>query len=135
MKLLDQFHPDEDNRSEEEIRFYVKKSDYEPVQNVNKHLLVHNNMIQMKFDNWKQPVRVTSNISKEMKVAMKSLKTDDSIDIKMDDKSECFVVADRINYKSAVLNDLAKQSNISEVEVDKEELVSEVEREIAKVVN
>ena len=66
---------------------------------------------------------------------MKSLKTDDSIDIKMDDKSWCFVVADRIDYKSAVLNDLAKQSNISEVEVDKEELVSEVEREIAKVVN
>ena len=135
MKLMDQFHPDEDNRSEEEIRFYVRKSDYEPVQNVNKHLLVHNNMIQMKFDNWKQPVRVTSNISNEMKVAMKSLKTDDSIDIKMDDKSGCFVVADRIDYKSAVLNDLAKQSNISEVEVDKEELVSEVEREIAKVVN
>ena len=34
-----------------------------------------------------------------------------------------------------MLDDLAKQSNISEVEVDKEELVSEVEREIAKVVN
>jgi hypothetical protein len=51
MKLLDQCHPDKDTISEEEIWFYMKKSDYEPVQNVNRHLLVHKNMIQRKFDN------------------------------------------------------------------------------------
>ena len=67
MKIADHFYPDDDNRSEEEKRFYVKHSDWEPnVQNVNKSLLVHNNIIQHKFDRWKQPVRVASNMSKEM---------------------------------------------------------------------
>ena len=61
---------------------------------------------------------------------MKSLKNDINIGIKMDDKSGCFVVADRTNYKSAVLNDLAKQNNISELEVDKEELMKEIESEV-----
>ena len=84
---MDQFYPDEDRRTEEEFRFYIKKSDYELGQNVNRHLIVHNNMIQRRFDTWKQPTRVASNMSNEMKVAMKSLKNDINIDIKMDDKS------------------------------------------------
>ena len=44
------------------------------------------------------------------------------------------VLADRTDYKSAVLNDLAKQNNISELEVDKEELIKEIESEVVKVV-
>ena len=30
MKIKDYFYPDEDSRSEEENRFYVKKDDWEP---------------------------------------------------------------------------------------------------------
>ena len=43
-------------------------------------------------------------------------------------------MADRTEYKSAVINDLAKQSNISELEVNKEELMKEIESEVVKVV-
>ena len=39
-------------------------------------------------------------------------------------------MADRTDYKSAVLNDLAKQNNISELEVYKEELMKEIESEV-----
>ena len=131
---MDQFYPDEDRRTEEEFRFYIKKSDFEPPQNVNRNLIVHNNMIQRRFDTWKQPTRAASNISTEMKVAMKSLTNDINIDTKMDEKSGCFVVANRTDYKSAVLNDQAKPNNISEVEVDKEELMKEIESEVVKVV-
>ena len=52
----------------------------------------------------------------------------------MGDKSGCFVVDDRIDYKSAVINDLAKQNNISELEGDKKELIKEIESEVVKVV-
>ena len=50
MKLEDPFYPDEDVRSEEENRFYIK-SGWEPnVQNVNRNLTVHNNIIQHKLE-------------------------------------------------------------------------------------
>ena len=54
----------------------------------------------------------------------------------MDDKSPCFVVADRKDYISSALNDLTKQSNIEELseDVNKERLIKEVEKEILKVV-
>ena len=49
MKHMDQFKTDEDSRTEEEIRFYIKKSDYELAQNVSKDLIVHNYVIQRRF--------------------------------------------------------------------------------------
>ena len=59
MKIKDYFYPDEDSRSEEENRFYVKKDDWEPPSaRVNKALEVHNMVIQNQFDQWKQPQRV-----------------------------------------------------------------------------
>ena len=119
MKLADIFHPDGDSRSEEEKRFYLKKSDWvPPTWKVNKSLLVHNKVIQNKFDNWKQPIRVASNVSFSLREALKNLKNNKDIDIKMDDKSPCFVVADKTDYISSALNDLNKQSNIVELNND-----------------
>ena len=137
MKLEDHFYPDEDSRSEEEKRFYLKQSVWEPnVQNVNKSLTVHNNIIQHKFDQWKQPIRVASNVSNGLQTALKSLKDDDTIDIKLDDKSGSFVVADKTDCKAAALNDLAKQTNIIEIgQIDKEKLIKDIEDEVEKVVN
>ena len=110
MKLADIFHKDGDSRSEEEKRFYVKSSWEPPQWKVNKSLIIHNQVVQDKFDHWKQPTRVASNVSVEALKAIKSLKNDDTIDIKMDDKSPCFVVADKKDYISSALNDLDKQS-------------------------
>ena len=136
MKLAQIFQQEGDSRTEEEKRFYLKSKWEPPNWKVNKSLLVHNKVIQNKFDNWKQPTRVASNVSAGLKEALKSLKNDDSIDIKMDDKSPCFVVADRKDYISSALNDLSKQSNIEELseDVDKQRLIKEVEEEILKVV-
>ena len=62
---------------------------------MNRNLAVHNSIVQHKFDHWKQPLRVPNNISKECQAAFKELKNDETIDIKTDDKSGCFVVADK----------------------------------------
>ena len=91
------------------------------MQNVNKSLTVHNNIIKHKFDQWKQPIRVASNVSNGLQTALKSLKDDDTIDIKLDDKSGSFVVADKTDCKAAALNNLANQTNIIEIDqIDKE---------------
>ena len=73
-------------------------------------------------------------MSNEIKVPIKSLKLDVNIDIKMDDKSGCFVMADMTDYKSSLLNDLVKQNNISELEMDKEELIKDIKSKVVKVV-
>ena len=125
MKLAEIFHQDGDSRSEEEKRFYLKSNWEPPPWKVNRSLLVHNQVIQNKFDHWKQPTRVNSNVSVATREAMKSLKNNETIDIKMDDKSPCFVVADKKDYISSALNDLAKQSNIQELgeDIDKEFII------------
>ena len=136
MKLTEIFHLDGDSRSEEEKRFYIKSSWDPPDWKVNKGLLVHNRIIQDRFDSWKQPLRVASNISSGQREAIKKLKSDDTIDIKMDDKSPCFVVANKKDYISSATNDLAKQANIEELDenTDKEEIIRQVEDEIEKVI-
>ena len=105
MKIKDFFYPDSDSRSEEEKRFYVKKDDWEPPR-VNKALDVFNMVIQNEFDHWKQPARIKDNLSVSQRKALKNLINDDKIDIKLDDKSGCFVVADLNDYVSAATNDL-----------------------------
>ena len=111
----------------------MKNSSWEPSnQQVNKCLLAHNQVIQSKFDHWKQPIRVASNLSVDLKKALKDLKNDDKIDIKMDDKIGSFVVA-----ISAANLDLTKQGNIREIieEFDKKEIIENVELEVAIVVD
>ena len=106
------------------------------MQSVNRNLTVYNSIIQHKFDQWKQPVRVDSNVSKDLQVALKSLKADDTIDIKLDDKSGSFVVTNKGDYKAAAMNDLTKQNNIVEIDqIDKEQLIKDIEEEVAKVVD
>ena len=135
MKIKDFFYPDSDSRSVEEKRFYVKKDDWEPSK-VNRALDVHNMVIQNKFDHWKQPNRIKDNLSVTQRKAPKSLSNDDKIDIKLDDKSECFVVADMKDYVSAATNDLRKQPNIREINVNSvTDGILETEAEIAHVVD
>ena len=116
MKIKDFFYPDVDSRSEEEKRFYVKNDDWEPPSaKVNKALDVHNMVIQNQFDHWKQPLRVKDNLSVDQRKALKNLVNNETIDIKLDDKSGSFVLADKKDYISAASNDLSKQSNIQEI--------------------
>ena len=107
MKLKDFFYPvNEDNRDEEEKRFYLKNSDWEPPPNqVNRCLSAHNQVLQSKFDKWKQPVRVSSNLSAGMQKALRDLKKDNEHDIKMDDKGGSFVYADKDDYCAAATLD------------------------------
>ena len=100
MRIKEFFFPDEDSRSEEEKRFYIKKSDWESPR-TNKTLDVHNMIIQNKFDQWKQPLRIKDNLSVAHREALKNLRTDDRLDIKLDDKSGSFVVANREDYIEA----------------------------------
>ena len=79
---------------------------------MNKCLLAHNQVIQSKFDNWKQPLRVASNLPFELQKALKDLKKDTDHDIKMDDKSGSFVFADKNDYVAAATLDLTNQTNI-----------------------
>ena len=136
MKIKDFFHPDEDSRTDEQKRFYVKNTDWDPpAARVNKSLDVFNMIVQNKFDNWKQPVGVKDNLSVAQRKALKSLSNDERIDIKLDDKSGSFVVADKKDYISAASNDLSKQANIQETHVNNvENIVSKMETEIACVV-
>ena len=126
-----------DSRSEEEKRLHVKNDDWEPPSaKVNKALDVHNMVIQNQFDHWKQPLRVKDNLSVDQRKALKNLVNNETIDIKLDDKSGSFVLADKKDYISAASNDLSKQSNIQEINVtDVENVITEVEAEIAHVIN
>ena len=90
---------------------------------------------QHKFDLWKQPTRVAGNLSSKLQDAIKELKENDDIDIKLDDKGGGFVVADKKDYISSVLSDLANQHNIQETFVNKVDMIAEVENEIAMIVN
>ncbi len=137
MKLRQHFEPEEDSRSEEEKRFYLNKSEWEPPRaGVNPALLTHNMVVQQKWDEWKQITRVADNMSVPMRTALKGLRDDPDIDIKLDDKSGTFVVADKVDYVSSALNDLRKQSNISQIdpETDKNEIIKQINSEIAQIV-
>ena len=92
-------------------------------------------VIQHKFDLWKQPTRVAGNLSSKLQDAIKELKENYDIDIKLDDKGGGFVVADKKDYISSVLSDLANQHNIQETVVNKVDMIAEVENEIAMIVN
>ena len=93
-------------------------------------------IIQNRFDQWKQPLRIKDNLSVAHREALKNLRTDDRLDIKLDDKSGSFVVANREDYISAATNDLSKQENIQEINVGSvENLLKEIELEIARVVD
>ena len=136
MQLREHFYPEEDSRTEEEKRFYVKRDEWVP-PNTSAALKTHHMVIQNKFDLWKQPTRVASNMSAQQKLAVKELKEDESIDIKLDDKGGGFVVADSKDYKSSALNDLHNQTNIEEMDpnTDKENIIMEVETEIVRIVD
>ena len=137
MKLTDFFHPDEDTRDEEDKRFYVKREGWEPNENqVRPNLMAHNRLIQSKFDQWKQPTKVKSNLSHKQQEALKTLK-DPTIEIGLDDKSGTFVVSDTTDHRSAARNDLTKQTNITEVtnEIDKDDTIKHIEEEIERVLN
>ena len=135
MKLREHFHPENDSRSEEEKRFYVKSEDWEP-PNPSAAMQTHNMVVQNKFDLWKQPTRVARNLSVQQIKAIEELKANDSIDIKLDDKGGGFVVADKEDYISSALNDLGKQRNINEIDpnTDKIALIENVEEEIVTIV-
>ena len=137
MKIKEFFHPEVDSRIEEEKRFYVKKTDWEPpTARVNKTLLVHNMIIQNKFDEWKQPIRVKDNLTSQQRKALEGLKKIEDQDIKLDDKSGSFVLADKPDYISAASNDLSKQQNIQETNVNNvENIITEMEVEIAYVID
>ena len=97
---------------------------------------VHNTVIQNKFDHWKQPSRVKDNLSFDERKALKNLVDDERIDIKLDDKSGSFVIADKKDYISAAENDLSKQHNIQEINVTNvENIIEKVETEITRVIN
>ena len=115
---------------------YVKRDDWVP-PNTSAALKTHHMVIQNKFDLWKQPTRVASDISAQQKKAVKELKEDDSIDIKLDGKGGGFVVADSKYFKSSALNDLQNQTNIEELDpnTDKENIIIEVETEIVRIVD
>ena len=136
MKLREHFYPEEDTRTEEQKRFYTKSEEWEP-PNPSSSLKAHNLVIQHRFDSWKQPTRVARNLSRNQQNAIKELKENDTIDIKLDDKGGGFVIADSKDYISSALNDLENQTNISEVraELDKKELITEIETEIEKIVD
>ena len=135
MKLREHFHPDEDTRSEEQKRFYVKSEDWEP-SNPSSSLKAHNMVIQHRFDLWKQPTRVAKNLSRQQQNAIKELKDNDTMDIKLDDKGGGFVIADTRDYISSAVNDLENQTNINEVDnVNKEGLIKQIEAEIATIVD
>ena len=84
---------------------------------------------------WKQPTRVARNLSGHQLNAIKELKDNDNIDIKLDDKGGGFVIADKKDYESSALNDLANQTNIHEIDPasDKSAIISEVEKEIVNI--
>jgi hypothetical protein len=137
MKLKEHFHPDEDTRTEEQKRFYVKNEEWEPPY-PSASLKAHNMVIQHKFDLWKQPTRVARNLSQQQLSAIKALKENEDLNIKLDDKGGGFVIADTKDYISSALNDLENQTNITEViensDIDKETIIKEVEDEIATIV-
>ena len=135
MKIKEYLYPGEDSRSEEEKRFYIKNSCWEPPR-VNKTLEVHNMIIQKEFDVWKQPVRVKDNLSVAHRKALEGLKNDEVHDIKLDDKSGSFVFADKSDYISAANNDIYKQTNIQETNVNSvDNMLKEVANEIARAVD
>ena len=63
MEIADYFHPDEDTRTDEEKRFYTPNPGWRPPGwGVSKSLSKHNQIVQHKFDQWKQPVRIKDNL-------------------------------------------------------------------------
>ena len=135
MKLKAKFYPGEDSRSEEEKRFYVK-SDWEP-PSPNYAVRTFEMLLQNEFDVWKQPTRVARNLSFMQLQALKELKANDDIDVKLDDKGGGFVVADKPDYISSVNNDLNNQRNIVSIDpqTDRENIVRNVNEEIETIVN
>ena len=111
----------------------MKSEDWEP-PNPSAVVKTHNMLIQNKFDLWKQPTRVARNLSGQQLNAIKELKGNDNIDIKLDDKGGGFVIADKKDYESSALNDLTKQTNIHELDpaTDKSAIITEVEEEITE---
>ena len=74
-------------------------------------------VIQHQFDHWKQPCRVKNYPSVDQRKVLKNLLIDETVDIKLDDKSGSIVVADKKDYISTASNDISKQSNIQEIHV------------------
>jgi hypothetical protein len=84
---------------------------------------------------WNQPVRFKINLSETNQEALEGLKKDASRDIKLDDKSGCFVVADTADYVKADTNSLDKLSSVEKVNIDdKCRLVKEIESEVGSII-
>ena len=93
-------------------------------------------IIHKEFDVWKQPVRLKDNLSVAHRKALEGLKNDEVHDIKLDDKSASFVFADKSDYISAANNDIYKQTNIQETNVNSvDNMLKEVANEIARAVD
>ena len=134
MRLAYHFHPSEDKRTEEEKRFYLKKS-YDPGRGNNKYLDVHQDFVQQKFDDWKAPLRIKDNMCPHMREALEELRKDKKRDIKLDDKSGCFVISDTCDYEAAALNSLEQLASVEEVlGQDNDAIKKEIEADIGEIV-
>ena len=126
----------EDLRTEEEKRFYIRKSEYDP-KCPNAHLQTYQDKIIQKFNNWVQPKRVLNNEDIKRRKVLKRLQKDDTIDIKLDDKSGSFVVAPPEVYKSACEKDLDKPMayQIGPQDTEPQYLKKDIEDSICRLVN
>ena len=61
MTLVYNFHPIEDQRTEEE-KYCILQNRYDPGRGGSKHLDVHHDYIQNKFEAWKAPKRIEDNM-------------------------------------------------------------------------
>ena len=132
LRLAEKNFPNVDNRTEEQKRFYIPKTDYTPPAGRNKKLDTYIDMVQFEFDHWNQIQRPKMNVPFQIEEAIVSLEHDDEIDIKMDDKSGSFVVADPETYHSAVLNDLEKCDQVEELpsNSDRKRIIRDIVSEI-----
>ena len=74
-------------------------------------------------------------MSQPMREALENLNKNDKRDIKLDDKSGCFVIADMDDYKSAALNSLENLDSVEEVTgLNTEDVVKEIEAEVGEIV-
>ena len=73
------------------------------------------------------PKRIADNMSKHMRGALKGLNNDVSRDVKLDDKSGCFVVADK--------NSLNKLTSVEEViDRDTDDVMKDIESTVGEMV-
>ena len=137
LRLKYEFNDEEDQRSEEEKRFYLKRN-WTPPTGKSPHLDMFIYKIRQKFNNWIHPSRIKDNMTAIEREGEKLIKRD-SIDhvYKREDKGSCIVRMNKADYERNVENNLNNQSQyeviLNDTSKDTEEKVCEYVDKIVSI--